>query len=262
LSRLVEIFERRNLFTHTNGVINDRYLKKAEKLKFKGFEKLKRGGELLAGPKYFKQSLEIMCEFGVKLIQVCWRKTEAESADEADELLSDFGFDLIERGYYSLAIKVFEFFVDLKGSKSEERRLRSIVNLANAHKLNGDEKKACKILDQQDLSIVNDTFKVCIASVRGEVEEVVLLMRRLGTGCEFGERAYEEWPVFFHVRDDERFKDAFKEVFAREYVPSPRRRRGIIDAVGRAKRSDSILSEEGAGLVEVELSGSPNPTIN
>lgn len=232
--RLVEIFERRNLFTHTNGIVNDRYLKKSEKLKFEGYENLSKGMELLANPKYFRAALEYICDFGIKITQVCWRKIEKGSERAADDALGDFGFELIQRGRYNLAIKILEFFFSLKGKKDEERRLICLVNLANAYKLNGDTKKAQKLLDQEDWSVVNDTFRISVAAVQGRCEEVVRLMRKMGAGCDFGERAYEEWPIFFHVRDQPEFRVAFEEVFKHEYSPSPKKRRGILDVIEKS----------------------------
>ncbi|TIO17999.1 MAG: hypothetical protein E5X86_09695 [Mesorhizobium sp.] len=113
--KIVELFERRNLFTHTNGIVNDRYLKKSVKLKVSGSSALVKGQELFAGSKYLTSALEIICEFGIKIIQVSWRKLSKEHAKIADDRLGDFGFELIERGNYGLAIKIFEFFFYLEG---------------------------------------------------------------------------------------------------------------------------------------------------
>ena len=254
--KVVEIFERRNLFTHTNGVVNDRYLKKASKLKFSGHSKFSKGQELLTNPKYFRSSLETILEFGVKLIQVIWRKVDKPSKIMQDDSLGDIAFEMIERGYYSLAIKILEFFFFLDGAKREERRLVCLVNLANAYKLIGDNNKARQLLDAEDFSVVSDVFRICVASVREEVGEVVRLLKKMGAECEFGERAYEEWPVFFHVRDDVAFQAAFAEVFKRDFVPAPKKRRGVVQSVakGSEKKADSRNKNrlQGEPLIVVE----------
>lgn len=260
--KLVEIFERRNLFTHANGFINDRYLKKAKKLNFPKRDGIVKGHELLAGPRYFKEALETICEFGIKITQVCWRKIENGNEKIADDALCAFGFEFIERGRYNLAIKIFEFFFSLSGKKEEERRLVSLVNLANAYKLNGDSKKAEKLLDKEDWSVVNDNFRISVMAVREDCDEVIRLMKRMGASCDFGERAYEEWPVFFHVRDDDRFRNTFEEIFGRKYSPAPKKRRGILELMGReesvGEEDEKTLKNRRLRTRKPEMVASPN----
>jgi hypothetical protein len=227
---LVEIFERRNLFTHTNGVVSQRYIDKAEQIGFPDGNKISKGKELFAGPNYFKKSLERISEFGLKIIQVSWRKMADTEGKIADKALTDFGFELIERGKYNLAIKVYEFYFELRGGERDElHRRMSVVNLSNAYKLSGDSKASDDTLNSEDWSAVGDSFKISIAAVRGDSDKVIELMRKCGKDCEIGEHAYEEWPVFYHVRDHEGFATAFESVFGRKFTPKAKERRGIFN---------------------------------
>lgn len=226
-SELVEIIERRNLFAHANGVVNNRYLKKINPYGMK--EKLKVGDELFASSKYFSSALDNICEFGVKLAQVVWRKIDPQDSANADNDLGDFGFALIERGEYKLATRVLEFANSLRGKKDEARRRMDIVNLANAFKLDGNKEKALSILDGEDWGIVSDNFAVCVAAVKDEVDEVLRYMRRIAKDDMASGDEFEQWPVFFGVREDHRFVDEFESLFKRKFVASPKSRNRILE---------------------------------
>ncbi|RWO87101.1 hypothetical protein [Mesorhizobium sp.] len=245
---LVEIFERRNLFTHTNGVVSQRYIDKAEQVGFSDKNKISKGKELFAGPNYFKKSLERISEFGLKIIQVSWRKMLESEGKIADKALTDFGFELIERGKYSLAIKVYEFYFELRSDERDElHRRMSVVNLSNAYKLSGDSKASEETLNGEDWSAVSDSFNISIAAVKGDVERVIELMKKTGKDCEIGENAYEEWPVFFHVRDHDNFAPAFESVFGRKFTPKAKERRGTFNLLKERLKDEADSSKPLAG---------------
>jgi hypothetical protein len=226
-SSLVEIIERRNLFAHADGIVNTTYLKKvASDIKQ---PKAQKGDELYASPKYFKNSLENICEFGVKICQVVWRKIEPEQSQDADDALGDFGYRLIERGEYKLAIEILEFAVnEIKSKKSEIRRRMDIVNLANAYKLDDNMEKCLAVLSKEDWSIVSDSFAISVAAVRGDIDAVIAYMKRLAQSGEWDGRDLEQWPVFFSVRDQVRFQEEFERLYKRKFAPAPKLRNKLI----------------------------------
>ncbi|MER8994740.1 hypothetical protein [Mesorhizobium sp. M0678] len=234
---LIEVIERRNLFAHANGLVNDIYIKS---LNASGSEavKMKKGDELFASPKYFKASLDNICEFGVKILQVSWRKLHQKETALADDSLGDFGYKLIERGEYKLASAVLDFAVNgLRGKTVEARRRMDIVNLANAYKLDGREAEAMKTLDAEDWTIVSDQFAISVAAIRGDIATVLSYMRRLSQSGEWDGNTLEEWPVFVHVRDDLPFRAEFEKLFGRKYVPQETNKYKLIRKTIRRSRS-------------------------
>lgn len=63
----VEITERRNLFVHTNGIVNAQYLSICRKAGAKLDSDCNIGTELDVAPKYFSKSCNSVAEIGVKL---------------------------------------------------------------------------------------------------------------------------------------------------------------------------------------------------
>lgn len=52
-------------------------------------------------------------------------------------------------------------------------------------------------------------------------------MKKLGRGKEIGLDGYQGWPAFYHVRDNPAFKEAIREIFGVEYVPSAKDKSSI-----------------------------------
>ncbi len=241
-NELVEIIERRNLFAHADGIVNARYLRKINKKSDN--PRLSVGDELRVSNKYFSASLDNICEFGVKLSQVVWRKSEPTEANIADKLLGDFGFVLIERGEYKLACRILEFARTLRGKKDEARRRMDIVNLANAYRLSGNVTKSDEILDSEDWGIVSDDFAVSVAAVRGDVERVDYFIARMAQAGDWTGEELEQWPVFYGIRDDTRFVQAFEKAYRRKYSPAPVGRNRILENFYKVSKSNKVFISE------------------
>ncbi len=69
---------------------------------------------------------------------------------------------------------MFEFGIyTMKKHGSEAIRKRMIVNYANAIKLDGDKAKAEAILDAEDWSATTDVYRICVAAVKEDVDQVI-----------------------------------------------------------------------------------------
>lgn len=217
-SEFLELFYRRNLVVHTNGVVNSTYLKAAEINNFADRDKIVTNAKLNVGMRYLGAAAIILTEFGLKLSHVIWRKLLKDQSDEADGILAELCFDFIVRGHYELAIGLLKFGVNLRGITDLRRRMM-IINLANALKLSGKEEDSSKILMAEDWSASNAQFEICLAAVRGDIDTVATLMKDKRSGL--APEDYEQWPVFFHVREDHKFLREFRKTFRREFVGGP-----------------------------------------
>ncbi|MFH0300296.1 hypothetical protein AAFX91_24305 [Bradyrhizobium sp. 31Argb] len=85
VKNFLEICERRNLFTHNAGIVNERYLNKCSQFKI-DTSTTKVGDELRVDQKYFQHAIATTLELSIKLLQFVWRKLapgERETADQA-----------------------------------------------------------------------------------------------------------------------------------------------------------------------------------
>jgi hypothetical protein len=91
---VLELLERRNLFVHANGTVNDYYLRAASKYGFSKKDGPVLGEELHAGPKYYTASVQLVIHFGTMLLQTAWRKISPDESEAADKSIANLGYEL------------------------------------------------------------------------------------------------------------------------------------------------------------------------
>ncbi|MGE0565841.1 MAG: hypothetical protein AB7O50_15140 [Pseudolabrys sp.] len=116
----VEICERRNLHTHTQGVVSLQYLKVCAEQNLTFKNKPKVGEKLGIGPDYLRNAISVISELGLKLAQVVWRKLIPSEIDVASESLSNIGYNLIVLRRYRLACKMLDFGLNEMKKHGEE----------------------------------------------------------------------------------------------------------------------------------------------
>ncbi len=236
--KFVEVCERRNLFTHTNGRVSRQYMEICQKHRadIKG---IRRGQVLKVTGQYFQESLDTFFEIGVKLGHVIWRKSTRDDTLEADKNLSNICYGLIEAGRYALACNMLDFAVAMPGLANDEIRRIMIVNRANAYKLSGHPAESLKILDAEDWSATGIQFKISVAAIREDVEEVVKMMEVVGPNGSVSKDSYLSWPVFENVRKSEAFKAKFESIFGVPPLPQTHRPMLLEVAAGADRRDFS-----------------------
>ncbi|MBS0251227.1 MAG: hypothetical protein JSR78_09195 [Proteobacteria bacterium] len=207
--KFIELCERRNLFTHSGGIISDQYLKNCKE---QGVDTLDAtmGGKLGADPAYFKSSVETVHEMGLKLCYVLWRKFEPHDTSKADEKYNARCMDLIRRRQYALAESLLSFSAKIPKLKENIRRMM-VVNLANAMALQRKKDESVKILNSEDWSAASVEFEICIAAVKADVDAVIKLMDNPGN--QMSAETYRTWPVFRQIWTNDRFRAKFEELY-------------------------------------------------
>lgn len=212
--KFVELCERRNLFTHTGGLVSRQYLNNcvSHKADVSGAAIGKRLG---VGGEYFTTAVSTVYEVGLKLCFVFWRKFSAAERDKADSKFNGRCMELISAREYVLAEALLSFSKGAPGLTDEIRRMM-IVNFANAVRLQGRTEEAAKIVEQEDWSATSEKFRICVASVKGDIDAVLKYMDQLGKSLEPND--YRIWPVFRETRKDNRFIRKFEEIFGEPFA--------------------------------------------
>lgn len=217
-SDFIELCERRNLLTHTGGIVSDQYIKNCRNYGRK--PKHKVGDKLHVDLDYLSQSINTVTEVGYKLIHTMWRKFAPSEREKADSRLNDFGLNLIGLKQYYLAEKLLDFGVNQKQHSSDLIKRMMVVNLANAAKLNGDKQRCDSTLDSHDWTATSFKFQICVAAVRNDFIEVERLLRMGGEVVDINPSDFRSWPVFIDARRDQAVQEAFQRVFGEPLVRS------------------------------------------
>lgn len=214
----IEICERRNLISHTNGVVSSQYMTVCREHGV-ALDNVILGRKLMIGSKYYKRAVSVILEFGVKLTQVVWRKLKPYELDEAATGLNNSAYNLICKRMYEEANALLRFgLYEMKKHGTELTRKMMVINLANAEKLSGNKDKAEVILQKEDWSAVTDSFIISIAAIRDDVDAVVNLMKSVVNSGHLEISDFRDWPVFETVRADPKFIETFEREFSQKLV--------------------------------------------
>lgn len=159
------------------------------------------------------RSIDVFYEVGIKLGFIIWRSLLPNERDSADDELADVGYKLIKNKRYRLAQKMLEFAKAMPQISSDKMRRIFTVNLANAHKLDGNKQNAEAELISLDWTAASLDFQISIAAIRDDEAEVIRIMEKLGPNGELAADAYYSWPVFENVRQTDIFRAAYVRVF-------------------------------------------------
>jgi len=215
----IEATERRNLFVHNDGIVNNQYFKICKEHKVNIPEEIELNKKLHVSRSYFEKVHRCLLEIGVKLTHVLWRKL-FEDRENADNNLINIIYDLIVNKNYHLAIELSNFATkDIKSYANDETRRYIILNKVISYKYGGKSEEAISILDKEDWSSCSDKYLLAVSVLKGDFTKSAQIMKRIGKDNEsIDVLAYREWPLFKEFRKSTEFLEAYREVFEEEFV--------------------------------------------
>jgi hypothetical protein len=213
----IEVTERRNLFAHAEGIVSSQYLTKCRAEGLDLNDTLK-GTELYVDGPYFGEATDVICEIGLKLAQVLWRKVIPPEVEEADTSLKDTAFDAIEQERYKLAKALLDFASTTLSRRhaSEEWRLSFVINRALAYSLSRDKRRCEEILATEDWSATKDALKLAESALAERFDVAFGLMKKIGPKREIPKGHYLHWPLFSGLRRSPIFAKTIREIFGDE----------------------------------------------
>jgi hypothetical protein len=210
----MEIFERRNLAAHGEGYVNARYTRICSAAKCEGKWLLNINDPVQLNNSYLRHSIDVLLEFGILITWWLWLKQLPSDAENAYSAISDVTYDLIVEKRYSLAAHILESVLSRKTEHAPETTRRMMaVNLANCQKKLDNKVGFDAALKLFDWTASADSYRISVASLREDIDTVCALMPRVADELVVGKSGFRDWPVFDWIRDDDRVKSKFKEVF-------------------------------------------------
>jgi hypothetical protein len=223
LPALVELTERRNLFVHSDGKIDSKYLSNCKKNKIVLDKSCKKGTELYVPSQYFKDSYVCLYTISTKITYLLWKKLSKE--DKESEKLNTFlnneiCINLIREKNYKLSSSILKFIFDnFKNSTSDVFQKILIINQALSKKLNGEDKEAIEIINSIDWSATNNDLKLAVSIIKGDNEEALILMEKIGESGDFiNQENYKSDPIFIPIRELDKFRALYKKIFKEDYL--------------------------------------------
>lgn len=214
----IERSQRRNLFTHCDGVISKQYLDICREVGCKLDSDSKVGDQLEIGAEYLFQSCRLVAQVGVMLGQTLWRKTLEDELEEADSHLNDIVFSFLHMEHWDNAISISKFALSMPKISTDV--MERIFSVNHAIALNAiDERSAARdVLDEKDWTATTYDFKLAYAILTNDYTEAESLMCKLGKQGELiNEISYHDWPLFREFRDSTEFLSGYEKVYGHKY---------------------------------------------
>lgn len=226
----LEIFERRNIIAHSNGIINNIYIDKCKSYLYP-IKEAKLGDAVKLDPKYLHKAIDILTEFGVLVWFVAWRKIAGHSEAQAYEKLNSIVFEAIKSKRFNLSIWLLDFALHRQPRNGGDLTTRMMfINLANAYKKKGNIDKCKETLGEMDWSATSDLFSLALASLKDDVEGASSLMAGLARSGKLTADQFREWPVFDWIREESTIEKAFEESFGEPLVQRIEETTALVDS--------------------------------
>jgi len=234
----IECAQRRNLFTHCDGVVSKQYIEACKSAGFKFKNEPLVGEQLHIGADYFFLSCHIVSEVAVMLGHTLWRKTQPKDLEKADSHLSRLVFDFLHMENWDKSIALSQFALRLPEISKEEIERIFTVNYAIALKSINKNSAAKNVLDKKDWSATTYDFKLAYAVLTDNYSDARFYMEKMGKSGEiFNELSFHDWPIFKDFRSKEEFFEGYKTVYGYEYTFK-------LHSLGEEKKNEILESNE------------------
>lgn len=222
----IELSQRRNIFTHNDGVVSEQYLTVCEREGWK-FTKRPTTGEILeVDIDYFARALRVMSKVGFMLTHTLWSKVFPNEHEQLHTSINDRIYQCLENKRWRLAAEFGTFALSepmRKGATEINLRIRTI-NVAIGLKFADREDEAKRLLNSVDWTASYRDFKLAIHVLQENYAEAVAIMLSIGKSGEILQQSsYYSWPLFHKFRERPEFYSTYEKVYGEPYatqVPS------------------------------------------
>tara|TARA_R100000789_G_C3012553_1_gene151688 strand:- start:290 stop:1699 length:1410 start_codon:yes stop_codon:yes gene_type:complete len=210
---LVEVYERRNLVAHSNGMYNDIYVKNIKKYKINNNEAVV-GDVATINYKYLSKSSDLLLEFGISLLFFTWVKNNKGSDDQPFLMLNEICLELLRNDESKVASRLLKQVVEnIKTFPNEKIKKMIIINLANSYKKMGNIDQCNDVLNGVDWSSSSLDFLLCKACLEDEIDKIIECMEKFVRTEVVSKEIFIDWPIFDHCRHEDKFKNKYFELF-------------------------------------------------
>jgi hypothetical protein len=217
--KFVEISQRRNLFTHCDGIVSKQYLSVCRSNNVDIESSVTEGQKLKLSMPYLIDACSIMYEVAIKLGQTLWRKIFPEDHDDANDNLINYVYEALRFERWERAILLSNFAAFVQNDIQDLKRRVRIINLAIALLFSGKENECHEVLNNEDWTAAALDFKIAIEVLNRRFENASEVMKQIGKEGELiTQKAYHVWPLFMEFRRSEYFIKAYQEVFDISYA--------------------------------------------
>ena len=197
LDEFEEIYYRRNLYTHNNGVTNHIYLSNIKEKYKKGLE---INQKLVTDDIYLRNAINMLYKIVGTLfyeIQVTYNSKYEKWKDRFSESV----FELLYKKNYDVAEHLYFILSSCKQFCFRDKAMFRI-NYINAMKQQGKDALVKKEIEALDVSIATEDYKIAKMCLEGKDAEVYEALSK-NYPEPYSAETVRDWPLFINFRESE-----------------------------------------------------------
>ena len=197
LDEFEEIYYRRNLYTHNNGVTNHLYLSNIKEKYKKGLE---INQKLVTDDVYLRNAINMLYKVVGTLfyeIQVIYNPKYEKWKDRFSESV----FELLYKKKYDVAEHLYFILSSCKQFCFRDKAMFRI-NYINAMKQQGKDAEVKKEIEALDVSIATEDYKIAKLCLEGKDAEVYEALNK-NYPEPYAAETVRDWPLFINFRESE-----------------------------------------------------------
>lgn len=208
-----ELFQRRNIIVHNDGIVNKHYLNNINKnLGFLNKQELKEGCEVTIDKKYFLNVFDELILVGIIIVQKFWRKFDKNKLEDANHILLNDTFNLlidkkwkiVERlGIFSRAINI----------KDKDYRLYMDFNYLQSLKWQKKEGLLNEELKKYKIDKLGPIFKLAKYVLMNDKNNFYKNIKNAIIVDKITREDFFIWPLFREFRKDKDYKEKIENLF-------------------------------------------------
>ncbi|HZI56051.1 MAG TPA: hypothetical protein VFF39_04720 [Verrucomicrobiae bacterium] len=203
--RLTEIFQRRNVMVHNNGVANSIYFHKVAAEFRPG---ISLGQELTISPEYLRDGIDLIESNFILLGAELWKQLDAKDEDRG-AAIANVAFERLSEERWTVAETLSNF---LRADKQlpERFQLIGLLNYWQSLKWGGRFDEVKSDIESADFSAKDELFQIGRYALLDDVENFVKLLPIVLGADKLDEEKLVTWPIFKEMVKTERVSEFLK----------------------------------------------------
>lgn len=210
---IMELIERRNIYVHNDGRINEQYLKLHKSSRVAGALNKK----IVFEPVYIRTSFDHARIFLICVAYSIWRRLFKDSLEELDVMFEQTYYKFLKQKNYKIMLSLVDFALDnfVKPEDSTTFKFNLIINKALVNKLVKSKTNWKKLLHEVIWENQEKVYIFAVAVLLDDFNKAVSLMPELD--IKSMDEAYHDWPLLEEFRKTKVFNDAYEKIYKKKF---------------------------------------------
>jgi hypothetical protein len=205
-AELVEVFQRRNVMVHNNGIVHSSYMKKVDPELRKN---ISLGGALSVSPEYLGKAIDLVERNFVLIAAELWKRLSPDDEERAT-VMNQVAFERLKTDRWMVS-EGLSFFTLNDKKMSERDRLIAQLNYWQSIKWQGGFDAIRKEVEGSDFSAKDDLYQLARHVLLDDAGAFFKSVPELIKNKKLTYETLTTWPIFKEMRKDDRFNQYKKK---------------------------------------------------